>query len=491
MLRTQTLAIAAMAAAIVAAAGCGRSSGVGDANAVEAPPATAKAACGPGSHPETGMQGRVSQADYDSGLAAQGINCNTEMIGSYVVPNPVGSVTGGAGPFADPVGVVGGYKVERYIDSQGHECAYYDTTLVFPLNAGDAMAGVNVLDMTDPAKPVLATRLLTPAMLSPHESLNISAKRGLLVAVLGNPLFYPGAIDVYDLNEDCRKPTLKSIAGVGFLGHESGMAPDGNTFYSASSWLETLTPVDISNPSLPIPLGVIPVSSHGLTLSEDGTRAYVAESDNVPNDFQGTNHTGLTIVDVSDFQARKPNPQGRIISRLSWAPMSSPQVAIPLTIKGRPYVFEIDEFGAGKGVGAARIIDIGDETKPFVLSNLRLEVHNPENFAAIADDPAADNVLGGYAGHYCNVPTRKDPKIVACSMISSGLRIFNIEDPAHPREVAYFYAPVHDRFVTVLAPASNFAMSSPAFVPERKEIWYSDAYNGFYAVRVTNGAWPD
>ena len=34
-------------------------------------------------------------------------------------------------------------------------------------------------------------------------------------------------------------------------------------------------------------------------------------------------------------------------------------------------------------------------------------------------------------------------------------------------------------------------MSSPSFVPERKEIWYTDGYSGFYVVRVTNDAWPD
>jgi hypothetical protein len=32
-------------------------------------------------------------------------------------------------------------------------------------------------------------------------------------------------------------------------------------------------------------------------------------------------------------------------------------------------------------------------------------------------------------------------------------------------------------------------MASPSFVPDRREIWYSDGYSGFYAVRVTNGAW--
>jgi hypothetical protein len=33
-------------------------------------------------------------------------------------------------------------------------------------------------------------------------------------------------------------------------------------------------------------------------------------------------------------------------------------------------------------------------------------------------------------------------------------------------------------------------MSSPSFVPERGEIWYSDGLSGFYAVRTTNGVWP-
>ena len=30
-------------------------------------------------------------------------------------------------------------------------------------------------------------------------------------------------------------------------------------------------------------------------------------------------------------------------------------------------------------------------------------------------------------------------------------------------------------------------MSSPSFVPERGEIWYSDGLSGFYVVRLTNG----
>ena len=76
-------------------------------------------------------------------------------------------------------------------------------------------------------------------------------------------------------------------------------------------------------------------------------------------------------------------------------------------------------------------------------------------------------------------------------MILSGLRIFDIRDPVHPREIAYFNAPVTPRIIPpfgVNPPPSNWAMSSPSFVPERNEIWYSDGLSGFYVVRLLNRA---
>jgi hypothetical protein len=426
--------------------------------------ATPEADCGPGSIPETVLQGQVPAADHASGRAAKGYTCNTKLVGEYTKPSPQGTV--------------GGFKVERYVDAEGRECAYYDSTLLFPTSLVDTEAGVNVLDMSDPKNPVLTERLVTPAMLSPHESLVVSQQRGVLAAVLGNPATYPGLIDVYDISADCRHPVLKASTPVGVLGHESGMAPDGRTFYSASPGSSTVVAVDISNLSAPVPLWIGPYDSHGLSISADGNRAYVAGID-----------SGLIILDVSEIQARKPNPQVREIARLQWDSMSIPQNAIPVTIDDHPYVVEIDEFGTLSEVGAGRIIDIADEAHPRVVSNLRLEVHEPENFDRISGDPAAGSPLQGYAGHYCNVPTRVDPGIVACSMILSGLRVFDIRDPKHPREVAYFNAPIGERSIPGFE-ASNWAMSSPSFNTERGEIWYTDGFQGFFAVKATNGVWP-
>ena len=440
------------------------------------PPATPapRAACGPGSRPEPDIQGRVPKAEVDSGRADAGYRCNMSVIGRS--------------------GSTGGFRVHRYVDRQGRECAYYDTTLLFPTNATSLSlepTGVAVLDMSDPRNPVRTATLVTPAMQSPHESLNISVRRGILAAVLGNPTQYPGGIDLYDIGADCRNPVLMTAAfPASPFGHESGMAPDGLTFYPTSIGTDDTTAVDISDPRLPRTIWNGKYNTHGMDVSDDGRRGYFAAAD------------GLIIVDLSEVQDRKPNPQVREIARLKWSNITIPQYAVPVTIGGKPYLVEVDEFsttadgdvtGHGERVGAARIIDISDETRPFVVSNIRLEVHQKENRDEIAGDYGAQSPVQGYAAHYCNVPQRVEPGIVACSMIASGLRVFDIRDPRNPREIAYHVAPPSTISATgsqFIDERSNWAMSQPAFAPDRGEIWYSDGTSGFYALKVDEDVWP-
>jgi hypothetical protein len=325
-------------------------------------------------------------------------------------------------------------------------------------------------------------------MSSPHESMLLHAKRGLLVAVTANPLFYPGVMDVYDVTADCRTPVLKSSTPMGVLGHESGFSPDGLTFYSSSLYGNTVAAIDLTNPMAPVPLWVSgDYRSHGLTVSEDGKRLYMAETT--------SGNTGLTILDASEIQARKVNPTVKVVSRLTWPTVSTPQIAIPITIGGHPYIVEMDEFGGGAKVGAARIIDVADETKPKVISNIRLEVNSAEAQADAsqnADNGGSNSLqdsLQGYDGHYCTVPQRVDPGVVACTFIASGLRLFDIRDPYAPKEIAYFNGPIGPALNRTEGP-SAYAMSSAAFVPARGEIWYSDGNSGFWAFKVTNGVWP-
>jgi hypothetical protein len=45
--------------------------------------AVPKAHCGPGSSPETGLQGQVPRRDRESGRSALGYRCNLELVGRY------------------------------------------------------------------------------------------------------------------------------------------------------------------------------------------------------------------------------------------------------------------------------------------------------------------------------------------------------------------------------------------------------------------------
>ena len=109
--------------------------------------------------------------------------------------------------------------------------------------------------------------------------------------------------------------------------------------------------------------------------------------------------------------------------------------------------------------------------------------------AAASGDPGALSPVQGYAAHYCSVDRETNPTVAACSFITSGLRVFDITDLEHPKEIAYYVAPTQPRAENGFM-ASDFAMSKPAIIPARREIWYSDGATGFYVLRVDESAWP-
>lgn len=472
--------VAAMVSVVVTAVGVGAQSA--EPRGSTPPPSS----CRPQDTPEPAQQGRVPSSVYAEGWDTP-FTCNADLMASH--------------------NSTGGFKVHRFVDEAGHECAFYDSTLVFPLDLATQIsegAGVVVLDMADPTAPRQTTTLTSPAMLSPHESLVLHEGRGLLVAVLGTAAAYPGQVDIYDVGADCRTPQLLSSLPVGFLGHESGIAPDGNTFYTSSLFTSTIAAVDISDPTLPRTLWVGNHNSHGMTVSGDGTRLYLTpfrtlddlgEADGVDGDFDG----GLIVLDVTSIQERDLLPRPTVVSTLQWPDVSIPQIALPVTYDGVDHLVEVDEFTDGfdpvklasgdvGDPGAARIIHIGDETAPRVVSTVRLAVHDPDVRATdgVLEDPGARAIYKGYAAHYCQVDRPANPRLLACSMIQSGLRVFDIRDPAAPREVAYVNVPGRPGTPPINPEGTAYAMSQPAFALERNEVWFSDTASGFHVVRLAD-----
>lgn len=437
-----------------------------------------EAKCDSNSQPlNNGVQGRVTLADMQSPQAAQGWTCNLKVVSKFSTP--------------------GGFRVWRYTDPQGHTCAYYDTSFAGGTTAAISLAGgptpgVVVLDMSNSASPVQTAMLIDSlAMLSPHESLNLNARRGLLAADVGNAATLPGEMAIYDIATDCRHPQLKGQLPT-ITGHESGFSPDGNTFWVAGGF-GYITAIDVRDPSNPQEVWRGTYNSHGLNLSDDGNTLYHTD----------TLNGNLGLLDVSQVQARASNPQVHDISRVSWPTATIPQNSSPFTSGGHRYLLEFEEFAfrfnpltVQDSPGAARILNIDDPAHPYIVSNIRLAVNMQDQHRAADGDPTpiAANVALGYAFHYCAIPTENNPKIVACSTINSGLRVFNISDVTNPREVAYFIAPPNAGNLTgSVVPgllSGNLAFSQPAFHPAQRQIWYTDAVSGFYALQLSPQAWP-
>ena len=456
---------------------------LGQVAAVPAPPAykdpgmgpTPQAPCAPGSRPETGRQGRVPASDYPNGRALLGYTCNVTDIGHE--------------------GTSGGFQVHRYVDKAGHECAYYDGTLLFPTNEPSNPGGVVVLDMSNPAKPVRTTVLQTLAMKTPHESFRLNTKRGLLAAVAGSPVTQVGAVDVYDVSQDCRAPAFQASTPLGILGHEGAFSPDGKTYWASTTADRGLTAIDLTDPKVPSILWRSEsFAQHGLSISDDGNRAYLADvaSDRGATQNYYTEITngggGMRVLDISQVQSRALAPQVTEIGYVTWPEVTIPQSTIPVTIRGHRYVIEFDEYDSDvtqyspdENVGGVRLIDVGDEKHPKVVSRMRLAVWERSARKDQADDPGASSGTQGYAAHYCSVPQRIEPGIVACSTIASGLRIFDIRNPLRPREVGYANHPTSD---------GGYAMSAPAFDPVTRDIWYADGNSGFWVERLNATAWP-
>jgi hypothetical protein len=458
-----------------------------------------KADCGPNDRVETGLQGQTSLFERTSGLSELGFNCNLELVGQFQ-------------------GEGAGYGAAWF-----DHCAYYSTFSPANMPSLQQHRGVVVVDASDPRNPQVTDYLTTPTMLDPHESLKVHQRRQLLAGVERNG---PG-FAIYDLSADCRHPVLKASVPIRVTGavvepveaaeeehdaagHAGNFTPDGLTYYGTNTRARTIYAIDVTDPANPTYLGTFPHNSHDTYFSEDGTRAYLTQIGAPAIDPSRLN--GLVILDVSDIQFRRPNPEVRVISTLFWNDGGTAQQALPVTIRGRPYLIFTDERGAGGGGagkafacaqglaphGFARIIDISDETNPKIISKLMLEVNDPANCAEVLNDPD----INSYSSHYCNVDKAHNPTILACSWREGGLRVFDIRDPVHPREIAYYKPPARR---TAFLPGSRYywdwmnegpggedrtgdeTPSNVRFVKHKGEthLWFTSQDNGFQIVRFT------
>jgi hypothetical protein len=486
-----------------------------------------RASCGEEDNPETALQGQVPAALRASGF--KGFNCNLKLVGQ----------SRGEGA---------SWQHAFFTDRDERRCSYYDTSSPVNGTANRIHLGTVVVDTTDRGRPTETGYLTTTSMLDPWESLKVHTGRQLLLGENGTNAAGGPELDVYDLARDCRYPQLLSSVATGtaangdasalpageiLKGHEGNVSPDGLTWYSGDRGTpKKYTATDISDTRHPqlITTWTLPqiypatwsVTTHGLALSEDGNRAYVSQAA-VPSVTSVSSTLapvdGVLILDVSQVQARMPNPQITEVGHLFWRDGAQSQMYIPIKIRGKRYLVGVDELGAGGGNATAnvqaactaglpmfpmaRIIDLEDETHPRVVSRLLLETHDPANCSAVLPDIVGLSVFT-YGSHYCSVDNKRDATTLTCAYFNSGLRVFDIRDPRRPREIAYFnpagvttpsYGSQHfnpDAFLKSGTEAGDPDWCSAQLRLDAREgtLETTCQDNGFLSLKFEHGVWP-
>jgi hypothetical protein len=478
--------LAAFAVIVMSSLGLWGCGGGGGSAQTQFPYSVAKATCSPGDNPETGLQGQSTLAERMGGSSAKGIQCNLNLVGQFQGE--------------------GAYHAQTWID----HCSYFSTANG---NAGQQHPGVTVVDVSDPTHPVATAYLNVPSMVQTWESLKISTAAKLLAAVEseGGAGIHPG-FAVYDVST-CTSPVLLASVNLPIpphtiiMGHAGAMAPDGRTYYgSTTATPGSLYVIDIANPAQPNLMTVFMPNNgigvgHDLSVSKDGNRVYMMQ---LGQGVAGDN--GLTILDVSDFNARKANPQIRVVGSTYWTDAGVGMTSEQIAINGKPYLLVSDELQVGYTAGTrssncangtplfgfGRLVDISDETHPFTVSEMKLEVDNPNNCAVLANDLGFLNSGFGYSAHYCTADNRENTQLVACSRHEAGIRVFDVRDPTNPKEVAYYKPPIHTNsnlpgsgIDAIANHTYDWNKSHSRFINVNGEIelWTTSADNGFQVLK--------
>ena len=175
-------------------------------------------------------------------------------------------------------------------------------------------------------------------MQTPHESVLLNEKRGLLAAVTGNPIVYPGIVDVYDLNEDCRNPVAAELAaGRASSATRAASRPTATPSTRPRSRTGHITAVDLTNPKVPM---IVAVGELQLARPDDLRRRQPRLRRRQPGPVHPRHERDPGAQAGPAVQGGLPSSTG--------PSARSRRSRSPITIGGRPYLVEIDEFSSAE-----------------------------------------------------------------------------------------------------------------------------------------------
>jgi hypothetical protein len=472
--------------------------------------------CGTDDLPEQGIEGDVPKADQDSRRAEQGYNCGLALVSHL------------------SLGVDGRPNANANMAWAGN-CAYIAGSAGAPVvpetkPSPPAGAGVAVVSVSNDGAPTYVATLRSPGALATSETINAvttpSGRSILVVGQYGNDVVSdPKPMDVYDISDpDCSKfrhipnpdfpddPTKATYYWPRNI-HNLTLSQDGNYVFATiplqaadisglwdddpATGVKDLGSIEAAMDGPPVATGPVADLDDNLPPEvRSQTHPQDASHEAWPSPDTNTLYVGgqtpefemLSIVDIGQWRRRdaQGNPLGppRVISQTSGRGHS----VRTATINGKLYMLHSEEgvFGlaysclpqeTGPFAGPAEpwLTDISDPPHPAPSSHFGLEINDPANCPQQLDAGENDSV------HYHDVDDPTDTTFVMASMWNAGIRVFDVRDPSHPTEVAYFNPADVDPTATTQL---DHAWGHIRYVADRGQIWFATADGGFWVVRI-------
>lgn len=383
-------------------------------------------------------------------------------------------------------------------------CAYVSSTspkmLFWGAKAAPESYGVAVIDVRDPRAPKQTGLLRDRGSLYASETLHAVTAPGRKILAAGSY----GAkddqayTDLYDVS-DCAHP--RHVAEIKWPEsvHTLTLSPNGKRLYATR--IEPFTGKggidveDISDLAHPRYIGKFQVTRpdgtgyefapHEMSISPDERRLYVGVIGSRGGDLNqhvttkfpsretmGPDAGGIYIIDNSDLALGRTDPKMRLIGTAEHGGWHSVMRA---RIGGVSYL-----VGGGELLGCPgswpKIVNIADETHPFVQGEIRLAMNHAENCPAMNAAQQATTGITSAPGtatiHFNDVDSATDTRLGLINFLWAGLRIFDIRNPASPAEVAYF------------KPGDGCG-GHVRYMPKTGDIWLACQTSGFWVLQLS------
>lgn len=480
--------------------------------------------CGAHDHREPGLQGQVPKADQTDGEAKKGYNCGLELIGF----TPLDKTADGRDSRPNANANMAWAGRCAYVSGSSSNL-FNPPVVTSEPKAAKSGPGIAVVDVHHPAHPKMVKILRMPGGVATSETINAITKPDgtgvLVVGEYGNdPASYPKPMDIYTYDTrdpDCAhlhhisNPDSPSTRATYYWSqniHNLTITPDGNYVYAtipiqaidlrdmwrhidsekAASYIKYVGNLNDSIDGAAAGVGpqndVVPHEAQPLgpqLVTDNSHEAWATDDKTVYIGGQQATGDIFTIIDVADWLASDGKKPARVISQMA-ARGHSVRSA---TIDGRHYLLHSEEsvFGTAYGcvpqvanpfAGPAQpfLTNIDDPAHPKTVSQMGLEINEPQNCPTQLDDKENDSV------HYHDVDSATDTHFVMASMWNAGIRIFDVQDPAKPTEVAYFNP------ADVAGPGQaallDHVWGHIHYDAKRGELWFASASGGFFVVRI-------